>query len=90
MPNISATAPLFQADSFTSSPIEGLRVRLQRACRCGSNLLVTGSGKGTHAASLTCANCSRHAGWLSSESVAFLHGVIERFGRPTHPIEVRQ
>src|SRR5262245_43052939 len=71
--------------------LSGLTVRLERACgRCGHSLLVTGAGRGTHKASLHCARCRRHNGWLSHEAAAFLSEVIAHFGRPTAPIDVRK
>jgi hypothetical protein len=90
MSNLSDLAPVYQTDFFISSPIEGLRVKLPRQCKCGCRMFVTGPGKATHAASLLCASCSRHSGWLSGESARFLQKIVETFGKPTEAIEVRQ
>jgi hypothetical protein len=71
--------------------LSGLRVRIDgRRCQCGSNTFETGAGKAMHKASLHCASCSRHAGWLSAESAGFLAEIIAHFGRPTEPIVVRR
>src|SRR5262245_7367425 len=70
--------------------LTGLKVQLPRSCQCGHDLLLTGEGKGPHKASLNCARCKRHCGWLSAESADFIAEIIARFGRPTAPIEVRR
>jgi hypothetical protein len=80
----------YQPDLFAPpSQISGLRVRMQRACKCGSNSFVIGPPKAMHAGSLHCASCDRHAGWLSAEAGRFLQKVIKQFGRPVEPVEVR-
>ena len=45
--------------------------------------------KGPHAASLICATCGVHCGWLSHVTHKFLTETINRFGRPTEPIVIR-
>jgi hypothetical protein len=72
-----------------SPNLAGLEVCLSRGCKCGHGFLVTGPGKGPHQASLHCARCRRHCGWLSTEAAAFLTEIVTRFGRPTAPITVR-
>jgi hypothetical protein len=68
-----------------------LKVCVARGCRqCSHDILITGPGKEPHRASLTCVRCGRHCGWLSAESAAFISEIIEHFGRPTEPIEVRK
>jgi hypothetical protein len=52
-------------------------------------MLHVGAGRGLHGASLYCARCGRHCGWLSHEIAKFLTAVIARFGRPTAPVCVR-
>jgi hypothetical protein len=80
-----------QADLFGSGdPLGGLTVNLGRTCACGSGTLITGPGRGPHRACLTCSRCSRHCGWLSAESAAFITEIIESIGRPTEPIMVRR
>ena len=49
-----------------ANPLAGLKVRLERGCKCGHGVLLTGEGKGPHKASLICADCARHRGWLST------------------------
>ena len=65
----------------------GLLVRTPRPCRrCGAELVVIGPGKGPHAASLICAECETHRGWLSHESHRFITEIVDQSGRPTEPI----
>ena len=75
-----------------ATPVDSLVrlvVQLPRQCRCGSNLSHIGPSSGPHRASLHCAQCGHHSGWLSQEVAKFLTDTIERFGRPTEPIRVR-
>ena len=72
-----------------ADPLVGLVVQLQRQCRCGSDLFHVGPGSGPHRASLHCARCGHHNGWLSQEVAKFLTDTIEHFGRPTAPVCVR-
>jgi hypothetical protein len=67
--------------------LDGLEVRLPSNCgKCGC---VTAS-LGTEAArsSVRCASCRAHLGWVSQTAERFLRKVVERFGRPTKPIEI--
>jgi hypothetical protein len=75
-------------------PLIGLRIRLDRTkdvpCgACGQTDVVIGPGTGPHAASLRCASCGRHRGWLPSAFADFLADVISRFGRPSQTITIR-
>src|SRR5262245_49146577 len=87
-------APL-QIDMFgtvmpSSSPI-GLSVILPKPCsNCGSDAAIVGSSRGPHHASLLCDCCGGHRGWLPGVAFNFLCDVIDDFGRPTAPIEIRQ
>ena len=55
-----------------ADPLIGLVVQLQRQCRCGSDLSHVGPGSGPHRASLHCARCGHHNGWLSQEVAKLL------------------
>jgi hypothetical protein len=80
----------WQLDMFgTADPLVGIEVQLPHHCECGHDLLHIGPGRGAHRASLRCARCGRHCGWLSSESANFLTAVVAHFGRPTAPVRVR-
>jgi len=70
-------------------PLVGLKVNLPRHCPCGHDLLHVGPGRGPHRASLQCARCGRHCGWLSHKAAKFLADVIGRFGKPIAPVRVR-
>ena len=64
----------------------GLAVRPPQPCRCGCELAVIGKGKGPHIASLLCAECDTHRGWVSHATHKFLTEIVNRFGRPPEPI----
>jgi len=72
-----------------ADPLVGIEINLPRHCQCGHDMLHVGPGRGPHSASLKCARCGRHCGWLSHKIANFLSAVIERFGRPIAPIHVR-
>jgi hypothetical protein len=67
----------------------GLVVRPSQPCRCGCELAVIGEGNGPHIASLHCAECDTHRGWVSHTAHKFLTEIVNRFGRPTEPINIR-
>jgi len=78
-----------QLDMFDNAdPLIGIEINLPHHCQCGHDMLHVGAGSGPHRASLHCARCKRHCGWISHESAKFLSAVIERFGRPTVPITI--
>ncbi len=73
----------------SSSPV-GLAVILSKLCgNCGSDIATIGSSTGPHYARLNCECCGGHRGWLSGATYRFLSDVIENFGRPNEPIEIR-
>ena len=92
------TKPAHQPDLFRQ-PVEplpprdrthGLLVRTPTPCRCGAELGGDRTGEAMHAASLVCAECGTHRGWLSHESHRFLTEIVDKFGRPTEPIVLRR
>ena len=80
---------------MTDAPLlAGLRIQLERTkdvpCGvCGQAVVVIGKGAGPHVASLHCASCNRHRGWLSSAIAELLMETISRFGRPLEVIVIR-
>jgi hypothetical protein len=92
-PPIPGEYDLFPGPSSTTAgaDIVGLAVKmLHRPCRaCGSVNFIIGSSKAMHHASLHCAECSYHGGWLSKGAFTFLEMTVDKFGRPTAPIIVR-
>jgi hypothetical protein len=72
-----------------ADPLVGIEIKLPRHCQCGHDMLHVGPGRDTHRASLQCARCGRHCGWLSHKTANFLSDVIGRFGRPIAPVHVR-
>jgi hypothetical protein len=79
-----------QLDIFhNADPLVGIEINLPRQCPCGHDMLHLGPGRGPHRASLQCARCKRHCGWLSQKTANFLFEVIDRFGKPVAPIHVR-
>jgi hypothetical protein len=72
----------------------GLPIKLERTidgpcAACGDTAVIIGEGAGPHIASLRCACCDRHRGWLPKAVADFLTDLVVRFGRPTEPITVR-
>ena len=73
-------------------PVLGLKVVMPGACpKCGNHLGIIGPGtrKGAYVASLNCARCCRHCGWLAKQEADFINKIISTFGRPTAPIVLR-
>ena len=75
-------------------PLAGLRVRLERTVdtpcvTCGETIVVIGEGAGPHAASLRCAGCDRHRGWLPRTITNFLSETVRLFGVPDEPFLIR-
>lgn len=69
----------------------GLTVDLDDPCKwCRTHLVIIGTGKGPHLASLRCKACGEHRGWVSRESYRFINETITRFGRTREPIKVRR
>ena len=67
--------------------LNGLEVRMPSSCsKCGcvTALIQTEANR----RSLRCASCRAHLGWVSSLTERFLQKIVERFGRPTKPIQV--
>ena len=78
-----------QLDLFDNvDPLPGIEVQLPRRCPCGHGVFRLGPGQRPHRASLHCARCGAHSGWLPNEASNFVAAVIERFGRPTAPITI--
>src|SRR6476620_8700506 len=77
-----------------ASLLAGLRIQLERTkdvpCGvCGQTVVVVGKAAGPHVASLDCATCDRHRGWLPKTIANFLMETISRFGWPTEAITIR-
>ena len=77
-----------------ATPLVGLRVHLQRTIdvpcsACGETVVAIGPGAGPHVASLHCATCDRHRGWLPKAVVGFLIDLVSRFDSPLEPIIIR-
>jgi hypothetical protein len=86
---IATTVVGAQLDFFQEpDALFGLQVRLPDTCRCGLMLALIEGGRGPHRAGLRCA-CGRHRGWVSVASYRFLTEIVDRFGRPAEPIEIR-
>jgi hypothetical protein len=76
------------------APLIGLKIRLRRTIdvpcgECGETVVVIGDGAGPHIASLRCAACNRHRGWLPKTVAEFLLETIARFGRPSEIITIQ-
>jgi hypothetical protein len=70
-----------------------LYVRLERTidtpCTCGGTFVVIGEAAGPHAASLRCAGCDQHRGWLPGTITNFLSETVRLFGVPNEPFLIR-
>jgi hypothetical protein len=76
------------------TPLVGLRIRLERTIDvpcgvCGHMVVVIGQGAGPHVASLHCAACERHRGWLPKPIAEFLLAMIHQFGWPPATITIQ-
>jgi hypothetical protein len=82
-----------QLDLFITAvptdPLIGLSVELSDACKCGGTVALTGAGSGPHRASLHCASCGAHPGWLPRKACSFISKIIKEFGPLTAPIKIR-
>jgi hypothetical protein len=86
-----------QIDLFGAAPaaeasdlLLGLEVNLPNKCpSCERAVALIGPGVAMHKAALHC-RCSRHRGWVSNVSYAFLQKIVETFGRPTTPIAINR
>jgi hypothetical protein len=72
----------------------GLQVKLARTidipcAKCGETTVAICSGTGPHMASLRCVCCQRYRGDLPKAVADFLVAAINKFGRPTAPIAIR-
>jgi hypothetical protein len=87
---VSNTPLLPFVNCASSSPV-GLHVQLQRPFEqvCCRGIAVIGSSKGLHAAALTCTGCGRFRGWMPHNAFAAIADVVERFGRPDQPIDLK-
>jgi hypothetical protein len=72
----------------STAAVTGTRLRLSSPCHCGSNIVVIGSSAGPHSASIRCAECNRHRGWLSRGETERIAAIVGTSGRPTEPIDI--
>ena len=85
---------IFMAEINTTTPLMGMRIHFDRAkdipcSKCGQSVVVIAPGGRPDTASLSCAICDHHRGWLPPAYVNFLSEIISRFGRPSKSITVR-
>lgn len=88
---MKAQLDLFRASS--AAPIDphiGVPIELPDACKCGCTFARIGAGIGPHRASLRCASCGVHRGWLAREMYDFINEIIRKFGPLTAPITIRR
>ena len=72
----------------------GLRIKLARTidvpcAECGETTVVICSGADHQVAALRCVCCQRYRGNLPKAVAEFLVTAIDKFGRPTAPITIR-
>jgi len=83
---------LFDSSAITvpSTSILGLSVITPTPCHaCRSIFAVVGSSNGPHYGHYRCASCDAFLNWMRGETHRFLCDVIDNFGRPAEPIEIR-
>jgi len=91
----SSLEELRQKMTMTDTPLlMGLRIRFERTkdvpcAACGERVVVIGKAAPPHVASLHCASCDRHRGWLPKKIAGLLVATISRFGRPPEAITIR-
>ena len=71
-----------------------LQIRLARTidipcAECGETAVAIGSSAGRPVAALRCSCCERHRGYLPKAIADFLVTAVDKFGRPTAPITIR-
>ena len=83
--NALIQSELFGGTTMPSTSIVGLMVVLEerQPCPCGSLTTIIGTSRGPHRASLQCACCQRHRGWLSTETHDFITEFVDLFGDRT-------
>jgi hypothetical protein len=74
--------------SKITDPIVGLRVRLQRPCRCRCDIARVVKGQWLNVP-FCCEGCGMERGRLSYMTVTFVRRAIELWGRPTSPIGLK-
>ena len=84
---IMTSAAELCAPEMSSPSLTGTRIRLDRLTdrehpRCDNVATIGSGGTGMFAASLTCATCDRHRGWLSETAIKFIQETRARFGAP--------
>ena len=72
----------------------GLQIKLARTidvpcAECGETAVTICSGADPHMAALRCVCCQRYRGNLPKAVADFLVTAIDKFGRPTAPITIR-
>jgi hypothetical protein len=85
-----STQLTFFTTAPASSALIGTKIKLDRVTdRCCDNLAVISSGKGMHDASLTCAGCGQHRGWLPAAAITFISETMQHFGSTTESVVLR-
>jgi hypothetical protein len=87
---MSAHPDLFPETVPPPDPLQGLAVTLSDHCQCGAFAAIIAEGVGPHTASLRCAKCDVHRGWILHETHRFVTELVQKFGRPTDPIAIRR
>jgi hypothetical protein len=86
---MSTQMEMFPIAAPSTSAVGLVMVLEDRPCPCGEVKVTIGASAAMHHASLACATCERHRGWLSGETHRFITDIIDNVGRPTEPIVAR-
>ena len=77
----------------STTGLAGFYVRLERtidiSCACGGTVVIVGEAATSHTASMRCAGCDRHRGWLPRTIASFLSETARLFGAPDEPFLIR-
>ncbi len=69
----------------STAALTGTRLHLPSPCHCGSSIVIVGSSAGPHSASIRCAECNQHRGWLSRAEHDRISAIV---GKSTEPIDI--
>jgi hypothetical protein len=62
-----------------SSPLHGVRIKVEARKHCCDDIAIVRPGKGPHAHELRCEWCGKHRAWLPKEAAAFLLETLRHF-----------
>jgi hypothetical protein len=67
------------AEPKPTSPLHGIRLKIEARKHCCGDLAIVRPGRGPHAYELRCVRCDAHRGWLPKEAANFLLETLKHF-----------